>query len=97
MSPSGDWNIYHMDAYRRVGFRQETLFQELHFSMQRERNSILVDTSVNLDPIIPAEQTCLLGIASVIQTIDGHETYWALAHPGPQADFHLRESFMLQL
>jgi hypothetical protein len=97
MSPSGDWNVYHMDAYRRVGFREERLFRELHFSIQRERNSILVDTAVDLDPMIPAEETLLVGITSVIQTIDGHETYWALVHPGLQADFHWRESFMLQL
>ncbi len=29
MSPSGDWNVYHMDAYRRIGFREETSIQRL--------------------------------------------------------------------
>jgi hypothetical protein len=33
----------------------------------------------------------------VIQTQDRHETYWALVHPQPQADFHLRDSFILEL
>ena len=97
MSPSGDWNIYYMDAYRRVGFREETLFQGLQFSAQRAPGGVIVNATVDLLPILPSEIPAQLGITSVIQTRDGHETYWALAHPNPQADFHLRDSFIIQL
>jgi hypothetical protein len=38
-----------------------------------------------------------MGISSVIQTLDGYETYWALVHPSQQADFHQREGFILAL
>jgi hypothetical protein len=97
MSPSGDWNIYHMDQYRRVGFREETLIQRLPFSVRKEPGCILVEASVDINPIISRARTIQAGITSVIQTKDGHETYWALAHPCPQADFHSRESFTLLL
>lgn len=97
MSPSGDWNIYHMDEYRRVGFRQETLMERLPFSVQEEAGCILVEASVDLNPITSREHPVQVGIASVIQTKDGHETYWALFHPQSQADFHTRESFILLL
>ena len=97
MSPSGDWNIYRMDAYRRVGFREESLIQRLQFEIQKEADCLSVDALVDLSPIIEEENPVEAGITNVIQTRDGNETYWALVHPNPQADFHLRESFVLQL
>jgi hypothetical protein len=97
MSPSGDWNIYHMDEYRRVGFREETLIQRLPFSVRQEAGCILVESSVNLNPIISTERPFQAAVASVIQSKDGHETYWALFHPQSRADFHSRESFTLLL
>ena len=97
MSPSGDWNVYHMDAYRRVGVREETSIQQLPFAVQKDVDCFSLEVSVDLDPIIRQENIVQVGISSVIQTKDGIESYWALAHPNPQADFHLRESFILVL
>ena len=97
MSPSSDWNIYHMDAYRRAGFREESLIQQLPFEFKQEDGSLSLAISVDLSPIMPLEKNIQLGITAIIQTKAGIETYWALAHPGAQADFHLRESFVLEL
>lgn len=97
MSPSGNWQIYRMDAYRRVGFREETLFQQLPFSFQTEPDCILLEATVDLSLILKIESEIQAGITGVIQSKDGNETYWALIHPGPQADFHRRESFIITL
>ncbi len=97
LSPSGAWNFYHMDAYRRIGFREETAIQSLPFEFRKADDKYLLNVSMNLMPILPAEQKILASITAIIQTKDGNETYWALAHPGPQADFHLRESFIIRL
>jgi len=97
MSCSGDWNVYSMDAYRRIGFREETAIQRLQLEVQDKTDCLLVDAIVDLNPVIQKEDLIQAGISSVIQTRDRIETYWALAHPSPQADFHLRESFTLQL
>ena len=97
MSPSGDWNIYHMDAYRRVSFREEILIQRLSFSVRKEAGCVSVDAFVDLSPIVRSQESIQVGITSVIQKNDGHESYWALAHPNSHADFHLRESFTLEL
>jgi hypothetical protein len=91
VSPSGDWNIYKMDAYRRVGFREEISIKQLAFQFELPD----LELSVDLNPLFPSTQPLQIGITAIIQTKDGNETYWALAHPGPQADFHLRESFIL--
>lgn len=97
MSSSGDWNVYHMDSYRRVGFREETTIQQLIFSVKRKAECIFVETSSELSLLIPVEQPIQVGITCIVQTKDGHETYWALIHPNPPADFHLRESFIIPL
>jgi hypothetical protein len=93
MSPSGDWNVYKMDAYRRVGFREETAIAQLPFQFELPN----LELSVDLNLLFPSTQPLQASITAIIQTKDGNETYWALAHPGPQADFHLRESFILSI
>jgi hypothetical protein len=95
MSPSSNWNVYAMDAYRQINMRDETAFTQLPFEFRKNNNEITLDISVDLNPIIQLETILELGIATIIQTNGGNESYWALAHPGPQADFHLRNSFTL--
>jgi len=97
MSPSSDWNVYSMDAYRRVGFRKETAFTQLPFLFKETENQLSLDISVGLDRILQPQQAVQVGIAAIIQTMDGRETFWALTHPDQQADFHLREGFILEL
>jgi hypothetical protein len=97
LSPSGDWNVYHMDAYRRFGFREETSIQRLPFEVWNEEGEFHLNALVDLYPVLRADQFLEFGITAIIQTIDTNETYWALAHPAPVADFHLRESFILGL
>ena len=96
-SPSGAWNAFRMDAYRRIGFRQEELIQTPFLEIDNGAECLCLDTSVDLGPIVENGKKILVGITSVIQTRDGHESYWSLAHPGSEADFHLRESFTLAL
>jgi hypothetical protein len=97
MSPSGDWNVYKMDAYRRVGFREESSIQRLPFSFRTEEDCISVEAAVDLSCMIAIENEIQVAVASVIQSKDGYKTYWALTHPKAQADFHLRESFIMML
>jgi hypothetical protein len=97
MSPSGDWNVYRMDGYRRIGFRKEMSIQQLLFETRQETNSFTLQAWLNLSLIFELDDPLEVGITAIIQTKDGNETYWALTHPAPQADFHLRDSFILAL
>ena len=97
LSPSRDWNVYYMAAYRRIGFREETSIQWLQFETQKAANSFLLTAGVDLKPIIRLEQILEVGVTAVIQTKEGRETYWALTHPASEADFHQRESFDLAM
>ena len=96
MSPSGEWNAYRMDAYRQVNMREETRIPSLPFEFRRG-DDIMLDLSVDLSSIARSGQSLQLGITAIIQTRDGSETYWALSHPGKHADFHVRESFRLEI
>jgi hypothetical protein len=95
MSPSSKWNVYAMDAYRQVNMREEMAFTQLPFEFKKNDNEITLDISVDLNPILEPDQVLQIGVTTIIQTVDGNETYWALKHPGQQADFHLRDSFIL--
>ena len=97
MSPSSEWNIYRMDAYRQVNMREETIIFQLPFEFQKDAGGYLLDISVDLNSIIQPKQSLQVGITAIIQTKDENETYWALAHPGIHADFHLRDSFNIEV
>jgi hypothetical protein len=56
-----------------------------------------LEARVDLNPLLRPNQFLDFGITAVIQTLDRAETFWALAHPASVADFHLRESFILEL
>lgn len=98
MSPSGDWNVYYMDAYRRIGFREETAISQLRFEFHKESNGYSLNASIDLTPLVSPGSELQMAIAAIIQTLNGEETYWALTHPAPHAyaDFHVRESFILE-
>jgi hypothetical protein len=97
LSPSGNWNVFRMDAYRRAGFREETRIDKLQLTCLNTGGKCTLDGAVDLRPILASGEPIRAGITSVIQTIQDGQTYWALVHPAPEADFHLRESFILPL
>jgi len=96
LSPTGHWNVYHFAGYRQ-GRQEEAAFASLPFSVQRQSDSWLLTLEVDLTKIIPADQALEVGISAVLRTRTGEETFWALSHPGPQADFHRRDAFSVDL
>lgn len=97
LSPAGDWNVYRMDMYRRIGFREEVSIQQLPIQVKREPGLITIHSQTPLNALISDSEQVQLGISCVVQSIDHQETYWALAHPETHPDFHLRESFLIEL
>ncbi|MBI4848996.1 MAG: DOMON-like domain-containing protein [Nitrospirae bacterium] len=96
LSPAGHWNVYRFISYRQ-GMHEEHAFTSLPFSVRRKSGALLLSVEVDLNKIIRADQALKAGICAVIKTRDGKLAYWALIHPGPQADFHRRESFIIVL
>ncbi|MBD2413064.1 hypothetical protein FACHB389_02050 [Nostoc calcicola FACHB-389] len=96
LSPAGHWNVYRFDGYRQ-GMREETALTILPFNVENNPDKLVLTLSLDLDQMISSEQIIEVGITTVVKNRDGGVTYWALTHRGAEADFHLRDSFILEL
>jgi hypothetical protein len=96
LTPAGDWNVYAFESYRQ-GMREEPAFDALPFTVERASASVVLSLNVELTGLLPAGENLEVAISAVIRGKDGGITYWALAHPGPQPDFHHREAFLIKL
>jgi hypothetical protein len=96
LSPGGPWNVYRFDGYRQ-GMTEETGFTSLPLSVRRRPDSLSLALELEVGRIVSADQVLEVNIAAVIQLAAGGLTYWALTHPGPQPDFHRRDSFLVEL
>ncbi|MCP6760456.1 MAG: DOMON-like domain-containing protein [Fischerella sp. CENA71] len=96
LSPTGNWNIYRFDRYRQ-GMQEEIAFSVLPFNVQHQPNGLVVVLEMDLNSIVLAEEILQIAITTVIKCKDGEVTYWALTHQGKEADFHLRDSFIIDL
>lgn len=96
LSPAGHWNVYRFEDYRRE-MREEAAFAVLPFRVERRAQSLVLALEVDLDGILRADRSVEAAVSAVIRRADGVATYWALAHCGPRADFHHRDSFILEL
>jgi hypothetical protein len=96
LSPSGDWNVYSFTGYRQ-GMAEEAAFTALDVRVQRRRESLLLAAEAAVGLIVPANRPLEVGVAAVVQRAGGGLTYWALTHPGEKADFHRRDSFLVEI
>jgi hypothetical protein len=96
LSPAGHWNVYRFEGYRQ-GMQEETAFTALPFSVEVQPEQLSLSLELDLQAIASAESLLEVAITTVVKAKDGEVTYWALAHTGPEADFHRRDSFVLQV
>ncbi len=96
LSPTGHWNVYRFKSYRQ-GMQEESAFTSLPVNVQRKPKALRLSLKFNLDKIILADQIAKVAISAIIKPVNGKITYWALTHPGVQADFHRKDSFILEL
>ncbi|MEK2688215.1 DOMON-like domain-containing protein [Bdellovibrio sp. GT3] len=92
-SPNGDWNAYAFNSYRQ-GMRADgtASVNLIHRSLESDQAVFRVKIQ---SPAMP--QFKQLGITAVIEFSDGSKSYFALSHPGPQADFHNKAAFTYSL
>lgn len=108
LAPSGDWNVYRLETYRQ-GLRPEPFITELPFSVERPRRASALEPhalelpalelslSCSLPPPLAGAAALQVGLSAVIEDHGGQLSYWALSHPGPEADFHHRGGWTLRL
>jgi hypothetical protein len=96
LSPAGHWNVYRFDGYRQ-GMQEETAFTALPFNVEDKADCLAIALDIDLDIIVSADQALDVAITTVIKHKDGEVNYWALTHRGTEANFHLRDSFIIEL
>lgn len=95
LSPTGDWNIFHLDDYRQ-GLRDEPAFTSLPFKIEQQPNSFSLSLEFDLTKIISEAQELEVSVTTVIKSLSGEMSYWALTHNGTEADFHRRDGFIIR-
>ncbi|WP_255023519.1 DOMON-like domain-containing protein [Cyanobium sp. T1G-Tous] len=99
LSPSGDWNVYHLDSYRK-GLAEEPAYKQLPFNVMRDDKQLSLSLTCALPPVLATPTAAAgleVGVSAVLQSSSGELTYWAVAHPGSEPDFHHRGGFCLKL
>ncbi len=96
LSPAGHWNSYRFDNYRQ-GMAEEGAFKTLPVHIQQQPDRFSLELEVDLAAIALADHPFDVAITAVIQDRTGEVRYWALTHPGAEADFHRRDSFVIQV
>jgi hypothetical protein len=96
LSPGGHWNVYRFDGYRQ-GMQEETAITILPFSFEQRSQSLELSVDLDLSKIIITKQQLEIAVTTVIKHQNKEVTYWALTHQGAEADFHLRDSFTINL
>jgi hypothetical protein len=96
LSPSGDWNVFRLEDYRQ-GLRNEELLQSLPFQVSRQVGQLTLSLSVSLAGLVDRSADLEMAMTAVLQDRAGAFSYWAVSHPGPEADFHRRDGFTVQL
>ena len=96
ISPAGHWNVYRFNAYRQ-GMEEEPSITSLPMNIDRRSEALRLSVRIGLEHIFPGDQSLEAAVSAVIKTIQGTMTCWALVHPGQRADFHRRDSFIIDL
>jgi len=96
LAPSGDWNLYRLSGYRQ-GLAPEPAIAALPFVVERNGGGLDLAVTLDLGALPLAGRPLELAVTAVVEMQGGEILYWALAHPGEQADFHRREGFGLRV
>lgn len=96
LSPSGDWNAYRFDAYRK-GMCEQMAFVDLPSKICTTPKILNIAVDLDLDGIIPADRVIDVGISAILKSVGGNSMYWALSHHGAEPDFHRRDGFTIKI
>lgn len=93
LAPSGHWNLYRLDGYRRH-LRPEQALQALPIAVALSPANLELRAHLplpaGLAQACERELAIELGLSAVLEHRDGQLSYWALAHPPGEPDFHWR-------
>jgi hypothetical protein len=96
-APSTQWAAYGFSD-RRTGMRVADEIAPPRVQVRTDPAGFELEVLLNLEArAFPPDRPWRLGLSAVIEDTGGGVSYWALAHPARQPDFHHPEAFALEL
>lgn len=92
-APSGAWAAYRFDQYR-TGWRWNPDGRDPAIFVERAARG---GADLHATIAAPGGDALRLGLTAILATSAGERSYWALAHPAAQPDFHDAACFALRL
>lgn len=93
LAPNGNWAVYRFRDYRSGQQSPEAAAPQL--AVKREGGSLALQMQWLLPVELAKASELAIGITAVLEQHNGSLSYWALHHPGPEADFHHRDGFIV--
>jgi len=90
LSPSERWNVYDFAAYR-WDMQERPIPREPECTMRLGSSFAIFDASIPVAGLPEGE--CAMGLSAVIEEQGGTKSFWALAHPDAEPDFHAPACF----
>jgi hypothetical protein len=85
-APSGQWASYRFSGYREgMQIAEDVTVAGMGYQKSDQRFWQVAEATL---PFRVNLAECKLGLSAVIEEFDGTKSYWALAHPPGQPDFH---------
>lgn len=97
-SPSGQWAMYGFVSYRR-GMTPIEVRRRPRIAVRPMPRGLILEAITHLEELpMPRPGAPLrAGATAVIEETGNRMTYWALAHPDTEPDFHHRQGFVLEI
>ena len=96
LSPSHDWAVFSFTGYRQ-NKTDDLSISKLDITTKIDKNNEFELKTILALPEMLMSHTLDIGVSSVVQDKSGNIHYYALTHPGKQADFHDRNGFNIKL
>lgn len=101
-SPSREWAAYaftHTREHASATAQRALAVLNPHIVVRGSDERLELDAVIRLGRLSPryTDARLVLALATVIEDRDGALSYWALAHPQAQPDFHHPDAFVLEL
>lgn len=94
LAPSGQWAAYRFDGYREgMADAADAVDPRIVTEAGADRFTLRAVLALGGLPNLTQDAVWRLALSAVIEQTDGRKSYWALAHPPGQADFHHTDGF----
>ena len=93
LAANGDWAVYRFTDYRS-GQEKQPHPDSPQVHVRRWKHQLGLEASLDLSTWWPQGICPDVALTTVLDCGDKGLSYWAISHPGVQADFHQRSAFL---